>query len=391
LPYAIRPKQQPVPWRRPADWLRLPKITPGEQVVYILTAVFPHNSNFASILCQGAYTIDWGDGTIENYASNTQANHIYNYNSIPASTYCSRGYRQVIVTIRPKSGQNLTRIEFARKHPQSNLQNTYSQPWLDVKMSGQYINYAKFYGGSTLTYCTLLESFEFVGPNAITDASAMFQSCDGLQKIVQFDTSNVTNMSNMFQYCKTLREVPLLNTANVTTMNYTFSYCLSLLTIPQFNLQNVTSMAYTFQNCETLKYIPDLNIPKVTSMSNMFCACFNLRTVGDLSTPQLTNTTNMFYGDLALQSVNGLDMEKVTSSGSMFYGCVSLSYANLRNVTNSISLTSCRLSREAIVLLFNNLKQATSKTITITYNWGNAYLTADDRAIATNKGWTIAS
>jgi hypothetical protein len=43
-----------------------------------------------------------------------------------------------------------------------------------------------------------------------------------------------------------------------------------------------------------------------------------------------------------------------------------------------------------LVDIFNGLKSGVSgQTITITGNWGAQYLDATDRAIATNKGWTI--
>jgi hypothetical protein len=49
------------------------------------------------------------------------------------------------------------------------------------------------------------------------------------------------------------------------------------------------------------------------------------------------------------------------------------------------------LSRTAIVDIFNGLASGvTSKIITVSGNPGYTSLSVDERAIATNKGWTIA-
>ncbi len=58
-------------------------------------------------------------------------------------------------------------------------------------------------------------------------------------------------------------------------------------------------------------------------------------------------------------------------------------------MSKTISYTSCNLSRLALIEIFNNLVTVTSQSITITDNPGAALLTAADRLIATNKGWTI--
>ena len=56
-------------WTRPADWLAMP--TPGVQEVIGLMAVYDDGGNYVALNCQGAFTVNWGDGTIVNYPSNT--------------------------------------------------------------------------------------------------------------------------------------------------------------------------------------------------------------------------------------------------------------------------------------------------------------------------------
>jgi hypothetical protein len=50
------------PWTRPSNWLAMPSITPTDQKVALLCAVFEATSNFVAFVVAGNYTIDYGDG-----------------------------------------------------------------------------------------------------------------------------------------------------------------------------------------------------------------------------------------------------------------------------------------------------------------------------------------
>ena len=281
-------------YKRPADWLTLPVLTAGQQKIVGLHAVFPHDSNFVAFTCEGAFTVDWGDGTYDNYNSGVTAYHVYNYNSVSEGTECSRGYRQVIVTITPQTGNNLTSVDFNCIHNQAYLQS-YCTGWLDIKIAGAEIGRLAFSGSSVKVRHAMLEMFEFVGSYSITDFSYMFSNCYSLQSIPLLDTSSGTNFSYMFYGCYSLQSIPLLDTSSGTDFRY------------------------------------------------------------------------------------------------MFYGCYSLSAGALYGTSKSISYQACRLSRQALIDIFNGLSSGVSGgTITITNNWGVDELTSVDREIATNKGWTIA-
>ena len=53
----------------PATYIPMPEPAKTEQVCYILAAVYDIPSNCAAFSAQGDYTVDWGDGIIENYLS----------------------------------------------------------------------------------------------------------------------------------------------------------------------------------------------------------------------------------------------------------------------------------------------------------------------------------
>ena len=104
-------------WTRPSDWLSIPSISTGEQVVYALMAVYNDDSNYAAVSCLGNYTVDWGDGSQpQNYSSNTKAQYKFTYSSLPSNTITSEGYRQALVKITPQAGANLTAVNFNQRH-----------------------------------------------------------------------------------------------------------------------------------------------------------------------------------------------------------------------------------------------------------------------------------
>jgi hypothetical protein len=73
----------------------------------------------------------------------------------------------------------------------------------------------------------------------------------------------------------------------------------------------------------------------------------------------------------------------------MFYQCLSLQRGAMSGTAYTISYESCRLSRVALVEIFNNLATVVGQTLTYTGNWGTSTITASDKLIATAKGWTL--
>ena len=156
------------------------------------------------------------------------------------------------------------------------------------------------------------------------------------------------------------------DTSNVTSMYYMFNWCAKLATITQLDTSNVTNMAYMFDWCIDLITIPQLNTSKVTSMNNMFYKCSSLRTI-----PQL-------------------DVSKVENMSSMFNGCTSLKSILMTGMKVSFTISaSTQFEESDLVTILNNLATVTS-TQTLTMGSTNlAKLTDEEKAIATNKGWTL--
>lgn len=214
-------------------------------------------------------------------------------------------------------------------------------------------------------------------------------SVDGL--ISYSDTSNVTNMSQMFFFASKLTTIPQLDTSNVRDMSEMFRNCTSLTSIPQLDTSNVTDMESMFYGCSNLTAIPQLNTSKATRMPSMFNGCEKLTTISQLDTSNVTNMIEMFRDCTSLTSVPELNASKASSLGYMFENCTSLTSIGLYGFRYSIDISQTALGHDAIVAFLNQAGTAYNRSQKITMGSAKlALLSDEEKAIATNKGWTLA-
>ena len=206
-----------------------------------------------------------------------------------------------------------------------------------------------------------------------------------IKKIPQLDTSSVTNMNSMFNGCRNLISIPQLNTSNVANMSNMFNNCKLITTIPLMDTSNVTYMAYMFASCNNLISIPLMDTSKVTGMNSMFYSCGNLISIPQLNLSKVTNMRQMFVYCSALTTLGGfqnLGMAYDTSTS-----------ANDRSYRLNLSY-SRQLTHESLMNVINGLYDIKTKGCNpqqlILGSTNLAKLTAEEIAIATNKGWTVS-
>ncbi|MEO4006948.1 BspA family leucine-rich repeat surface protein [Flavobacterium sp. CAU 1735] len=314
-------EENPTEWRRPDDWLRIDdRVEAGEQKFVGLHAIF-EDSNFITLSATGDYTVDWGDGKIENFASGDLAYHSYSYEQFE-KTEGSLGYRQTIVTVTPQKEKELTTISLREQHPHEGL-NSYSTGWLDIRVSGESIS-EFIIGGGTVSH-KYLESFSFVGDSSITDYTAFFSECTALQSVSLADsTAKGENFSLMFYGCSTLKTVPEFNTASGIDFNTMFGHCSSLETIAILNTSRGIDFSNMFLNCLSLKRIPLLNTSSGRTFFKMFISCVALKVVPPLDTRRGTDFGYMFLSCVALKDVPLLDTSSGIDFTYMFGSCYQL-------------------------------------------------------------------
>ena len=265
------------------------------------------------------------------------------------------------------------------------------------------------------TSCYYLKSVPLFDTSNVTDINSMFYQCYSLTTIPSFNFGSVGSTGNTFYQCYSLESVPSLNLGNATSlsnffyqcqnlttidgltttkcMNFTnmFMGCISLKTVPLFDTSKATLMGGMFGSCYNLLEIPAFNTSLVTDFGNIFEGCYNLRIVPLMDTSKVTNFGYSFRQCLSLTKLPAFNLNAMTSSGGIFNANTTITEAPFTNLKVTFSFVNMRLSRAAIVAIFNGLASGvTSKIITVSGNPGYASLTSADRLIATAKGWTIA-
>jgi len=402
-------------WVRPADWLAMPTVLETEEKFVGLFAVYDLPENFVALKFEGDYTVDWGDGNIQNFTSGTTAQHSYVWSDIPSSTLTTEGYRQVLVTVTPQTGSNLTTTILVADHDSINY--GYSTPWLDMILSmpeattgtsivvsqGNGFGLKSFplelqklvilnTGNATdLTYaiyfCNSLREVEIRNCSNVEIMSDLFEVCGSLETATFIGATSCSNMTSMFAYCYSLKNVTLTGTSNVTSCYTMFAGCKALISAPLFNTSSVTTMERMFDSCLALVKVPQYNTSSVTNMYNIFDQCYSLVTIPLLNTSLVTNIN--FGWCVSLHYIPELDASSVTSPIS--FQARSLQIGALNGTSVTVNYSNCVLGRQAIVDIFNGLATVSGKTINISNNYGIADLISTDYDIATNKGWNVTT
>ena len=99
----------------------------------------------------------------------------------------------------------------------------------------------------------------------------------------------------------------------------------------------------------------------------------------------------MFSTCSSLTSIPSFDVSKVTRMDSMFSDCSSLETIHMINIGADLDISSStKFTREALLEIIGNLKTVTTTKRLTMGSTNLAKLTEEDKAIATNKGWTLA-
>jgi len=329
---------------RPVDWLDITTSYPlvnGNQKIVALHAIFENSENFCAFLATtstGQYSVDWGDGTTTLHNSNTTAYKTYDYATISSGTISSRGYKQVVVVITPVSG-NFVTVNFTQKHNLTGL-NTYSSNWLDIRIAGNAITLLTLNSGVVNHY--LLELFEFIGTNAITNGSNAFSGLRSLQRIVSFYTGLITNSTSMFANLSSILSYPLLDFSSLTTGDgmflgnksveyhayYNFSTLITVSSIfdgnfktkgyPLYNFSNVTTAQYAFRDNRCVKTYPLFDFSKLTSGPYLFTNNSSVVQYPAFNFTLLTNANYMFMGNTSIAEYPLFTFNSLTLGYGMF-------------------------------------------------------------------------
>lgn len=206
-----------------------------------------------------------------------------------------------------------------------------------------------------------------------------------IKKVPSMDTSKTTNFAYFFSQFNSITEIPFIDTSNGTNFNSMFTNCNSLVRIPELNTHNMKTSEYMFQNCKELISMPQLDTSNARIISSMFSGCGKLKTIPLLNASKMTSINYAFSYCSNLTNFGGFEnigeAYSTTQSANFVYYTLTLSY-------------SSRLTHESLLNVINNLYDIKTKGCNaqkLVLGTSNlAKLTAEEIAIATEKGWTVS-
>lgn len=351
-------------WGRPVDWPDVAPYEDGDEGFTALVLVSegsvlaPFKASTGESTGIAIGFIDWGDGSpAEAVSNNVWMEHIYDFSTFASPLLNSVGGKIAKVVFTPNEGKHPKYYDFTSA---AYIAHT---PWLELHISGSLIESLYLSGTKP---CILMRAVVIYGLNNLQNMG-----------------SSLTNMASLEYFEADVRTITLLSS--------TFSTCRSLKKV-KFNsilLPANSSIASLFSNCDALLEAPDLIGDLLYNTSSLFASCFNLRKLNSIAVNNTQNVQYMFRYCRSLQEIPAIDLNNATNAVGFAQDAFSLSKCDVYNIGCSITFTNTRLSREELVKIFGNLKTVSGQTITITGSAGVASLTAEDRAIATGKGWTI--
>jgi hypothetical protein len=362
-------------WARPTEWLAMPEMTASDQRIAMLVAVKDNDMNVVwfYISTTNGFTVDWGDGVVENVSAGAKIiGHKYQYSTSDLTdTSNTLGYKQALVDITISTGSisqlflssNVVPTDLFASGYLYSTSYDYAIDIKEIKCSLPASNTIQFGGANSIIMAEKVTCLAYGG----TSAASMFNNMPMLQ-IIDMNLSAITDYSSCFTNCYSLKTVPQLNNTGLAGYSNAFQNCYSLITIPAFH--SASSLSSAFSGCRSLEYVPTV-VGRLTATSGtIFSACSNLRkaTIDITSNTGYSNTglcsncssivevviiafdttshASAFQNCASLKKIAGItnNTKTVTSTASMFSGCNSLEVAPLFDTSSVTSNMSSMFS-----------------------------------------------
>ena len=246
-----------------------------------------------------------------------------------------------------------------------------------------------------------------ISPKNETSLNSLFKGNTNLINInaSNWDTSNITSLEFAFSNMENIVSVDFADwdVSNVTTFRAMFdaSNKIENIDVSKWDTSSATDMSWMFtrNNLKSLD-VSNFNTSKVTNMHAMFILSHSLTQL-DISKFDTSNVLDFgsvfcYWPNVCEElNISGLNFTKCTSMKSTFKSsnfkvirCDGLRLPNIDMSTIGLD-TSTELTVDSIVGLLNALPQS-DKGYSFQIGSGNiAKLSDEQKAIATNKGWTL--
>lgn len=296
----------------------------------------------------------------------------------------------------------------------------------------------------TFQHCPKLVSYPQIDTSEVTNINGCFQDnkatteCQytfpkvknmqyafanaGIKKIPDFAYTATGNLQNCFEQ-SSLTTVPT-GTFRGSNFSYAFRYIDSLTSVGKLTFTNATVLEDMFASGKFIETAGGIVSDTVTNLQGTFCDTFLMTSCGDIDCPnairaygtfrdarslinapkftstKLQNIEQLFRNCYELVSIPDIDCTNVTSCGVYAEKDSKLTtVGKMTNLRYSIDFSySPLLTVESMMNIINSIYDFTGNGTSVGYNQGTltlgstnlAKLTNEQKAIATNKGWTLA-
>ncbi|MDE2825343.1 MAG: BspA family leucine-rich repeat surface protein [Gemmatimonadota bacterium] len=251
-----------------------------------------------TVPARGTYTIDWGDGTIEEGVSGTQSH-----------TYDSAGRH----TVRISDGITGFRLDTTNdKHKLVSIDQWGTAQWTSM--------HAAFRGGYNMNY----NATDAPDLSGVSDASHMFRDARTFNgDLSSWDVSSVTTMVDMFRGATAFNKpLSAWDVSSVTDMSRMFLGATAFnRPLSSWNVSSVTDMSRMFSEASSFNGdISGWDVSSVAGMNGMFrgATSFN-QPLNSWNTSSLTKIRAMFWGAHSFnQPLDSWNTSSVTDMRSVF-------------------------------------------------------------------------
>lgn len=269
-----------------------------EGLIFAFKYILPGSYAKVSFQISGIFTIDWGDGLIEDYTDPIAVTHEYSLHN-----------EGDIVQV--KIYGDVTKMDFR------NNQYLYSVD-MQIPHMPNIVDFPLIFSN-----CTSLEKLPsklFAKNPQARSFGQCFSGCSKLETLpakLFYGCSVATVFSGTFEHCTSLKTVPAdLFIGNIKALSFVkaFYTCSALETIPETlfaGCKNATLFTDCFMMCTALAGIPEnlfIHNNSINNMERAFYACTNITT----NVPELWLRDNIQYHSECYRScINALNYEQI--------------------------------------------------------------------------------
>lgn len=145
-------------------------------------------------------------------------------------------------------------------------------------------------------------------------------------------------------------------------------------------------------DCSYIKTVTIKTLGQSVDASYIFNRCYELEEVTLINELNVTTLQGFCFMCTKLNKINGIiDASGVTNTNQFLDGSAAklISEVWIKNLSTSIYITSPNFTKECCLYMFNNATTVTGNIVVTLNDAVYNNLTADERAILTNKGFTL--